>query len=40
VRLEYNNLELKELKDIYMDVPSVPNFMDISLVDQAIVIID
>jgi hypothetical protein len=34
--MEYNDVELKQLKVVHVEVPSVPNFMDISMVDQAI----
>ena len=34
--MEYNDIELRNLKAIHVEVPSVPNFMDISMVDQAI----
>jgi hypothetical protein len=34
--MEYNGIELRQLKAVHVDVPSVPNFMDISMVDQAI----
>jgi hypothetical protein len=36
LRMEYNDVELRQLKAIHVEVPSVPNFMDISMVDQAI----
>ena len=36
LRLKYNNLELRQLKDVHLNVPSVPNFMDFSLADQEI----
>ena len=34
LRMEYNDVELRQLKAIHVEVPSVPNFMDISMVDQ------
>jgi hypothetical protein len=34
--MEYNDVELRQLKAIHVEVPSVPNFMNISLIDQAI----
>ena len=34
--MEYNDVELRQLKVVHVEVPSVPNFMDISMVDQAI----
>jgi hypothetical protein len=34
--MEYNELELRQLKVVHVEVPSVPNFMDISMVDQAV----
>jgi len=36
LRMEYNDVELRQLKAIHVEVPSVPNVMDISMVDQAI----
>ena len=36
LRMEYNDVELRQLKVVHVEVPSVPNFMDISMVDQAI----
>ncbi|CAD6333995.1 unnamed protein product [Miscanthus lutarioriparius] len=36
LRMEYNDVELRQLKAIHVEVPSVPNFMDISTVDEAI----
>ena len=36
LRMEYNDVELRQLKAVHVEVPSVPNFMDISMVDQAI----
>ena len=36
LRMEYNDVELRQLKAIHVEVPLVPNFMDISMVDQAI----
>ena len=33
LRTKYNNLELRPLKDVHVEVPLVPNFMDISMVD-------
>jgi hypothetical protein len=36
LRMEYNDLELKQLKVVHVEVPSIPNFMDISIVEQAI----
>jgi hypothetical protein len=36
LRMEYNDAELRQLKAIHVEVPSVPNFMDISMVDQAV----
>jgi hypothetical protein len=35
-RMEYNDVELRQLKAIHVEISSVPNFMDISMVDQAI----
>jgi hypothetical protein len=34
--MEYNDVELRQLKVVHVEIPSVPNFMDISMVDQAI----
>jgi hypothetical protein len=34
--MEYNDIELRQLKVVHVEVPSVPNFMNISMVDQAI----
>ena len=34
--MEYNDVELRQLKVVHVKVPLVPNFMDISMVDQAI----
>ena len=34
--MEYNDIKLRQLKAVHVEVPSVPNFMDISMVDQAI----
>ena len=34
--MEYNDDELRQLKAGHVEVPSVPNFMDISTVDEAI----
>jgi hypothetical protein len=31
LRMEYNNLELRQFKGIHVKVPSVPNFMDTGL---------
>ena len=36
LRMEYNDIELRQLKVVHVDVPSVPSFMDISMVDEAI----
>ena len=36
LRMEYNDVELRQLKAVHVEVPSVPNFIDISMVDQAI----
>jgi hypothetical protein len=36
LRMEYNDVELRQLKAVHVEVPSVPNFMDISMVDQEI----
>jgi hypothetical protein len=36
LRMEYNEEELRQLKAVHVEVPSVPNFMDISMVDQAV----
>ena len=36
LRMEYNDIELRQLKVVRVEVPSVPNFMDISMVEQAI----
>ena len=33
LRMEYNDVELRQLKDVHVEVPSVPNFIDISMVD-------
>jgi hypothetical protein len=33
LRMEYNDVELRQLKAVHVDVTSVPNFMDISMVD-------
>jgi hypothetical protein len=35
-RIEYNDAELRQLKVVHVEVPSVPNFMDISMVDQVL----
>jgi hypothetical protein len=34
--MEYNDVELRQLKAVHIEIPSVPNFMDISMVEQAI----
>jgi hypothetical protein len=34
--MDYNDVELRQLKAVHVEVPSVPNFMDISMIDQAI----
>jgi len=34
--MEYNHVELRQLKVVHVEVPSVPNFMDISMGDEAI----
>jgi hypothetical protein len=34
--MEYNDIELRQMKAVHVKVPSVPNFMDISMVEQAI----
>ena len=31
--MEYNDIELRQMKAVHVEVPSVPNFMDISMVD-------
>jgi hypothetical protein len=36
LRMEYNDTELRKLKAVHVEVPSVPNFMDISMVDQVV----
>jgi hypothetical protein len=36
LRMEYNDIELRQLKAVHVEVPSVPNLLDISKVDQAI----
>jgi hypothetical protein len=36
LRKEYNNAKLSQLKVVHVEVPSVPNFMDISMVDQVV----
>jgi hypothetical protein len=36
LRMEYNDIELRQLKAVHVEVPSVPNFIDISMADQAI----
>jgi hypothetical protein len=36
LRMEYNDIELRQLKAAHVKIPSIPNFMDISMVDQAI----
>jgi hypothetical protein len=36
LRMEYNDVELRQLKAVHIEIPSVPNFMDISMVEQAI----
>jgi hypothetical protein len=36
LRMEYNDTKLRQLKVVHVHVPSVPNFMDISMVDQAV----
>jgi hypothetical protein len=36
LRMEYNDVELRQLKVVHVDIPLVPNFMDISMVDQVI----
>jgi hypothetical protein len=36
LRMEYNDIELRQLKAVHVEIPSVPNFMDISMVDLAI----
>ena len=33
LRMEYNDIELRQLKAVHVEVPSIPNFMDISMVD-------
>ena len=40
LRMEYNDVELRQLKAVHVEVPSVPNFMDISMVDQVLVFIN
>ena len=32
--MEYNDIELRQLKTVHVEVPSVPNFMDISMVTR------
>jgi hypothetical protein len=34
--MEYNDIELRQLKAVHVEGPLVPNFMDISTVDEAI----
>jgi hypothetical protein len=34
--MEYNDVELRQLKVVHVDVPSVPHFIDINMVDEAI----
>jgi len=34
--MEYKDVELRQLKAVHVELPSVPNFRDISMVDQAI----
>ena len=29
LRMEYNDVELRQLKAVHVEVPSIPNFMDI-----------
>jgi hypothetical protein len=36
LRMEYSEVELRQLKAVHLEVPLVPNFMDISRVDQGI----
>jgi hypothetical protein len=36
LRMEFNDAELSQLKAVHVEVPSVPNFMDISMVDEAV----
>jgi hypothetical protein len=36
MRMEYNDAEVSQLKAVHVEVPSIPNFMDISMVDQAV----
>jgi len=36
LRMDYNEEELRQLQAVHVEVPSVPNFMDISMVDQAV----
>jgi hypothetical protein len=36
LRMEYNDTEVSQLKVVHVEVPSVPNFMDISMVDQTV----
>jgi hypothetical protein len=36
LRMEYNDAKLSQLKVVHVEVPSVPNFMDICMVDQAV----
>jgi hypothetical protein len=33
--MEYNDVKLRQLKIVHVEIPSIPNFMDISMVDQA-----
>jgi len=32
LRMEYNDIELRQLKAVHVDVPLVPNFLDISII--------
>jgi rhodanese-related sulfurtransferase len=36
LKMEYNDIELRQLKVVHVEGPLVPNFMDISTVDEAI----
>jgi hypothetical protein len=33
LRMEYNDVELRQLKTVHVEIPSIPNFMDIRMVD-------
>jgi hypothetical protein len=36
LRMEYNDIKLRQLKAVHVEVPSVPNFIDISMANHAI----